>query len=563
MGVGSAGLLSVNWSAPGRDREPTGYLCPIAATVSYLNLKAAAGQVPWPMAFRSSGGFLSRVIRLDVATQGTVIPSTYSQEPLSDDKVVLLVNSVWSRVGEIDGDMAHKVGRFIRRMRRSMTDVSRRDACRGVFQLLSQACVYDEGCIWLLEEINRRMSKIRSRLGSIGIGLFQVLEQELGSLYAFWLLMWEWQKRVRRGIPGRGMYEITEVVSRAELDQLGMEKGSLLCLAGFEVFRVVSPGTSRPTVMSGEVEVYFAVGGECLRRLLRRGDRGYSVSHGEGCLMPFWPLRVWARLDAGVRVVVYLEEGGGGILSRGGVRARGVSVSKARKAEEAEVLYRESLLSGADGSLESFARGVRGLQRAAELGHVRALADLGDAYRMGCCVPVDEGAAFRLYKRAADGGNVVAMDNVGWCLWAGRGVRTDRKSGLQLFIKSAEHGFSGAIYNARRIHEGGDGVEIGTKVALAWHGVGKQRFGGMPGRWRGSRALMLGVIRGQRPFRSRGQRHVETSTLWFLWEGCMTRVRAPCATPRARLLGAGGQRGAAICRRGWHRGVGQAMAICV
>jgi TPR repeat protein len=219
-----------------------------------------------------------------------------------------------------------------------------------------------------------------------------------------------------------------------------------------------------------------------------------------------------------------------------------VSVSKSGKAKEAEGLYREWILSGAGGSVEGVARGVRGLHRAAELGPVGALADLGDAYRMGRLVPVDDGAAYGLYKRAAEGGNVVAMGNVGSCLWDGRGVGADRKSGLQWFIKAAEHGFSVAMYKLGRLYEEGGEVEVDTKVALVWH-----RKAALRGH-AGSMARIGCALAGSDP---------RTAAVWFkraaawgdvdamlCWEGCMTS----CAIPRAPLLGTGGQPRAVVWR---------------
>jgi hypothetical protein len=113
--------------------------------------------------------------------------------------------------------------------------------------------------------------------------------------------MFEWQRRVHCGIRGGRRYDVVSVMPRGRWRQLAVRKGTRLCFAGFELFSAVGTAGCDPRVRSGEVAVYFQVGGECLIPCLRSEGRGILVSRGEGFLMSLAPWHVWGIWDRGCK----------------------------------------------------------------------------------------------------------------------------------------------------------------------------------------------------------------------------------------------------------------------
>jgi TPR repeat protein len=187
---------------------------------------------------------------------------------------------------------------------------------------------------------------------------------------------------------------------------------------------------------------------------LRSEGRGILASRGEGFLMPFAPWHVWCIWDRGAEVLVFLEKGWD-LSPRCGPAPGGAG---AGKAEEAEVLYREGISSLLDGSPEGRRSALRGLRRAAELGHAGASCELGAAHSHGLVVPVDEAAAFEWYRRAADLGAVGAMHVASSRLRKGIGVGVDRGAAVKWCRKAAGHGRTVAMSNLGRILMNGDGA---------------------------------------------------------------------------------------------------------
>jgi TPR repeat protein len=136
-------------------------------------------------------------------------------------------------------------------------------------------------------------------------------------------------------------------------------------------------------VGEGEIGVMLELEGGSLRRLVRRGVRGYTCSASEGVLQPFALLRVESVLTESRRAVVKLTAvartehwllGGGADLVRVGT-------------DEAEMWFRKTM--SARGAREA----ARCVERAAKLGHVEAMSRLAELHEKGEGVPIDERAA--------------------------------------------------------------------------------------------------------------------------------------------------------------------------
>ena len=79
-------------------------------------------------------------------------------------------------------------------------------------------------------------------------------------------------------------------------------------------------------------------------------------------------------------------------------------------------------------------------ERAAALGHLGAMVDLGIACEGGRGVPRDAAAAAGWYRKAADGGHARATLNLGVLHAEGRGVRRDAAEAARLYALAAARG---------------------------------------------------------------------------------------------------------------------------
>ena len=84
-------------------------------------------------------------------------------------------------------------------------------------------------------------------------------------------------------------------------------------------------------------------------------------------------------------------------------------------------------------------------QKAAELGHQRAMFDLGMFYQNGHLVEQDYVEAIKWYEMAANKGYAAAMYGLGGLYFNGLGVKKDQDIGKAWFTKAANIGFSPAI----------------------------------------------------------------------------------------------------------------------
>ncbi|UZO03484.1 uncharacterized protein OCT59_023891 [Rhizophagus irregularis] len=86
-------------------------------------------------------------------------------------------------------------------------------------------------------------------------------------------------------------------------------------------------------------------------------------------------------------------------------------------------------------------------QKAADLGNVLGINDLGYCYDCGNGTDIDKKKAFELYQKAADLGNSFGINNLGHCYEKGIGTDIDKKKAFELFQKAADLGNSLGINN--------------------------------------------------------------------------------------------------------------------
>lgn len=102
------------------------------------------------------------------------------------------------------------------------------------------------------------------------------------------------------------------------------------------------------------------------------------------------------------------------------------------------------------------------LKAAAKLKHEKAILaiapyatkifDLAKGYSLGITLENNDQKAFKLYKKAANLGHVQAICDLGMCLLTGKGVEVDVKSALSFLQKAAEKDSSVAHYRLARIY---------------------------------------------------------------------------------------------------------------
>lgn len=108
-------------------------------------------------------------------------------------------------------------------------------------------------------------------------------------------------------------------------------------------------------------------------------------------------------------------------------------------------------------------------QRAAELGDLEGMANLGTLYSKGSAVLArdpQKGAA--LLKRSADAGNPTGMLQYGITLMEGINDERQEAEGAKLIGKAAEAGFPAAMYAWGLLHAKGWGVPKNSPVAKRW-----------------------------------------------------------------------------------------------
>ncbi|UZO03508.1 uncharacterized protein OCT59_023915 [Rhizophagus irregularis] len=105
-------------------------------------------------------------------------------------------------------------------------------------------------------------------------------------------------------------------------------------------------------------------------------------------------------------------------------------------------------------------------QKAADLGNVLGITDLGSCYKYGIGTVVDKKKAFELNQKAADLGNTYGINNLGHCYQNGIGIDIDKKKAFELYQKAADLGNLSGIYNLGNCYKNGIGIDIDKKKAF-------------------------------------------------------------------------------------------------
>ncbi|MFT6300646.1 MAG: TPR repeat protein [Saprospiraceae bacterium] len=98
-------------------------------------------------------------------------------------------------------------------------------------------------------------------------------------------------------------------------------------------------------------------------------------------------------------------------------------------------------------------------KKAAELGHLRAMFDLGTFYQNGHMVQQNYPEAIKWYKSAANKGYAAAMYGLGGLYFNGLGVKKDPDMGTIWFTKAAKTGFTPAIQFLDQVNNLGMSLE--------------------------------------------------------------------------------------------------------
>jgi hypothetical protein len=280
--------------------------------------------------------------------------------------------------------------------------LDKRDSCGRILQAFGSG--YFDDAHALVAMINHRLCDIPMMADWRESTLVRLMLGVLGALGDCGRLLWESQRRVRRGIAGGGRYRTSSVVPRVSWERLGVGRGTLLWFAGFATFSLVGMDEQEwPVVGDNEVNVVLEVSAESLVRVVRRGARGFVADRGQGIVPPFGLLRVCGYWSAWKRAVVDLVWAGSdaAIAYHGEVGSVGWGGR-----EEADLLFRHSLFVAEP-------RARRNLERAAQLGHAGAMFQIGGLQEQGEGVSKDIVKTLEWYTKAAMQGHAQAMGCVG------------------------------------------------------------------------------------------------------------------------------------------------------
>ncbi|MDG4906254.1 caspase family protein [Mesorhizobium sp. WSM4898] len=118
----------------------------------------------------------------------------------------------------------------------------------------------------------------------------------------------------------------------------------------------------------------------------------------------------------------------------------------------------------------------KAIQEAADMGHVRAVFELGYLNATGTGMPVNRKQANTFYAAASDKGDPYGMTSWGRALFNGYGVDRDATKGLDLLLKAAAMGHTYAMNDLAAIFtEGRNGVPADPARAVAFLKAGVER----------------------------------------------------------------------------------------
>jgi TonB family protein len=115
------------------------------------------------------------------------------------------------------------------------------------------------------------------------------------------------------------------------------------------------------------------------------------------------------------------------------------------------------------------AEAVRWYRKAAELGEMRAMTNLGVMLATGSGVAKDEVEAVRWFRKAAEAGNALGMKNLGVAYENGQGVSKDDAEAVRWYRKAAELGEMRAMTSLGFMYENGRGIGKDEAEAVRWY----------------------------------------------------------------------------------------------
>jgi len=143
----------------------------------------------------------------------------------------------------------------------------------------------------------------------------------------------------------------------------------------------------------------------------------------------------------------------------------GLPVRMATPSPAAEALWRKG---SAYYERKDFRNALAIYQQAANLGHPRAMAVLGNMYHEGEGVTKDLGQAVKWYTEAAMRGNRGAQYSLGGMYEEGEGVPKNVPKAAQLYEASARQGMPEAQFALGLSYEFGEGVPRNRRTAIFW-----------------------------------------------------------------------------------------------
>lgn len=132
-------------------------------------------------------------------------------------------------------------------------------------------------------------------------------------------------------------------------------------------------------------------------------------------------------------------------------------------------------LDGDAGAPPNFAKAMKFLTQAAELGQAVAQYRLGTMYELGRGVPVDLGKAAHWYEISATQGNRKAMHNLGVLYTRGVAGPKNMPLAVTWFAKAAALGLADSQFNLAVLYERGDSVPQSLREAYKWYSIAAAR----------------------------------------------------------------------------------------
>lgn len=123
---------------------------------------------------------------------------------------------------------------------------------------------------------------------------------------------------------------------------------------------------------------------------------------------------------------------------------------------------------------KSFEEAVKWYRRAANLGHPRAMNNLGYCYFYGHGVSQSYEEAATWYRRAADKGEAEAMCSLGYCYANGLGIPSSHEEAVKWYRQAVDKGSVRGMYYLANCYVYGRGVAKDKKQADYWFNKAKQ-----------------------------------------------------------------------------------------